>query len=58
MDELRVLPEEKLEEVRELIRLRGYGRHIHSVESVFIDDAINAGIIKRIADALREDGVV
>lgn len=45
-----------MEEIREAMRLRGYGRKIDRLDELFTDERFNAGNVKVIADVLRKHG--
>lgn len=45
-----------LDEIREVMRLRGYGAPIQDLATLFTDERFNAGNIKLVADVLRKNG--
>lgn len=45
-----------LEELQEVMRLRGFGAPIQQLNKLFTDDRFNAGNIKIVADVLRKHG--
>lgn len=55
---IRSLPPEKQEEIREYLREKGYGREIADLSTIFTDNTITSGIIKVVADRLRESGIL
>ena len=57
-ESIRSLSKEKQEEIREFLRVKGYGRSIADLSTIFADNTITSGIIKVVADRLKEFGIV
>jgi len=53
---LKDVDSEALDEIRDVMRLRGYGAPIQDLSALFTDERFNAGNIKLVADVLRKRG--
>jgi predicted NAD-dependent protein-ADP-ribosyltransferase YbiA (DUF1768 family)/hypoxanthine phosphoribosyltransferase len=53
---LRMVDVNALDEIRESMRLRGFGAPVMDLNALFTDDRFNAGNIKIVADVLRKHG--